>query len=247
MIATTIDIQGIAETDAALAAKMRQCDPHVVATRITPPLSTYFRNHLRSLPKNRNGYPSTFFWESAARSVTGVAVGGDAVISASKLGLRQRLYGGTIAARNVKNITIPICAEAYGTTVADWGYENLVLVILSDGRKFLALWLGSEAAQTQYQQHLGKKLTRRAETTAARVARLRAGLSRAPGEAKKPDVIVFKEGSGSSQAQQARAERYANLKFLFVLKQSVEQAANPLVIPPSIQEFAVAQVKLATR
>ena len=245
MIATTIDIQGIAETDASLAAKMRQCDPHVVATRITPPLSTYFRNHLRSLPKNRKGYPSTGFWESAARSVTGVAVGGDAIISADKLGLRQRLYGGTIAARNVKNITIPICAEAYGTTVNDWGYENLCLVILSDGRKFLALWLGSAAAQASYSKHLSK-LTRRAETTAARVAKFRSDQAAASG-AKKPNVIVFKKGSGNSATQRSRAERYSNLKFLFVLKQSVDQAANPLVIPPSIQEYAVAQVKLATR
>jgi len=214
------------------------------------------------LPHNAHGFPATNFWESAARSLTGVAVGGDAKISTDKLGVRQRYYGGTIAARNVANLTIPICAEAYGTTVKDWG-DSLVLVVLGDGRKFLALWLGSDAAQAAYDKHLGKLakafdpdasdserkraqkgLWSRAETTASRVAKVRAA---AAGQ-QKPKVIVFKgAGVGGGGAQAARAERHANLKFLFVLKASVEQAGNPNVIPPDFDEVAKRQVREAIR
>lgn len=227
--------------DAALAAKIRACDPHRIATRIAVPISMHWRDALKALPRNSRGFPSSGFWEKAARSVTGVARGGDAVISADHLGLKQRLYGGRITARNVQNITIPICAEAYGTTAKDWG-DSLVLVILADGRKFLALWLGTEQAQATYAQHLGK-LTKHASTTATRVARFRAST---PKDAEKPKVIVFRgSGSGSGAKQVQRAQQHANLKFLFVLKHSVEQAANPAVIPSDMQEFALAQVREA--
>jgi hypothetical protein len=249
MVDLNISIQDNAAP--ALQAKIKQCDPHLIATRISVPLARHWRDHLKSRPRNKNDYPSTGFWESAARSVVGVAVGGDAVISADKLGLKQRLYGGTITARNVQNLTIPICAEAYGTSVADWGFDNLVLVILADGRKFLALWL-YEAAQTAYAKQL-TKLTKHAGTTATRVNRLRAALAKLTKHAGttatrvKPDVIIFR-GTGSGTAKHlANASRHMNLKFLFVLKHSVDQAANPLVIPPDIQEFAVQQVVEATR
>lgn len=239
MIATTITITDSATP--ALLAKLKQCDPHEISTKIVPPLTKHWRDHLASLPKNRNNFPSTGFWEAAARSVHGVAIGGDAKITADKLGLRQRLYGGTITARNVQNLTIPICAEAYGTTVADWGFDNLVLVILADGRKFLALWLGYDQAQEAYNKNLSK-LTLRAETTANRVRKFKSSIS---GDAKKPDVIIFR-GTGNGAASTSRASRHMNLKFLFVLKYSVEQAGNPLVLPPDLQEFALEQVKLAT-
>jgi hypothetical protein len=256
MIATTITITEDTATP-ALLEKLRKCDPHIVATRIAPPIARHWRDHLASLPHNRNGYPSTGFWEAAARSVTGIALGDAAKISADKLGLRQRLYGGTITASKAANITIPICAEAYGTTVADWGFENLVLVILSDGRKFLALWQGwskggklSEAGQAideAYSAAKLKKLTKHAETTAARVGRFWATN---PGDAKKPNVIVFRasgSGSGGATGEITRASRHANLKFLFVLKPSVEQAGNPNVLPPDLAEFAMQQVEAAAK
>ena len=244
MIGTNITTQIIEDTATpALRDLYAKCDPHVVATRVAVATAKHWRDHLKSLPRNKNCYPSTGFWESAARSVVGVAKGGDALITADKLGLRQRLMGGTITARNVQNITIPICAEAYGTTVATWGFDNLVLVILADGRKFLALWLGSEQAQAAYDKNL-TKLTKHAGTTAAKVGRFRASV----GEQKKPSVIVFRgKGTGTGGAQVARAQQYSNLKFLFVLKRSVEQAANPNVLPPDSQEFAIEQVRQAVQ
>jgi hypothetical protein len=144
----------------------------------------------------------------------------------------------------VKNITIPICAEAYGTTVADWGFDNLVLVVFADGTKFLALWQGYEAARQSYEKNLSK-LTNHAGTTSKRVNMLRAKLSAAGGDAKKPSVIFIPRNTSSKAKTISSAERNPNLKFLFVLKHEVTQDANPNVIPADIQEFAVQQVREA--
>ena len=226
----------------ALAALAKRVDPHTVASRIAPALARHWRDSLAAMPGNSRYPTHTGFWEKCARSVNGVAIGGTARISADALGLAQRLYGGTITARNVANLTIPICAEAYGTTVADWGFDNLVLVITANGFKFLALWLGYDEAQAAYRKNLSR-LTKRAETTAAKVGRFRAAVT---GDAKKPKVIIFRGKSGGASTA-ARAERHMNIKFLFLLLPSVEQPGNPLVIPPDIQEFSVQQVKEATR
>jgi hypothetical protein len=171
-------------------------------------------------------------------------------IWSDKLGLRQRFYGGTITAKNVQNLTIPICAEAYGTRVADWGFENLVLVILGDGRKFLALWLGSEAARTKYHATVEKMMANFNRRKAAGKIQVQANerLTRAVnryresgGEPIHPRILKFKGGSGSG----VRAERHGNLKFLFRLIHSVEQPGNPDVIPGDIFELAKAEAMKA--
>ena len=232
MLNVTYNINDMASP--AIQAKLAQCDPHRIATRVAVRVSTHWRNHLAGMPKNRNGYPSTGFWEDAARRVVGIADGGTAKISSDKLGLQQRYYGGTITAKNANNLTIPICAEAYGTKVSDWGFDNLVLVILADGRKFLALWLGSEEAQSTYQKNFAR-LASRASSTTRRAGKLKPILAydrMRSREIKKPSVIIFRKSGGSYSG--ARAEREMKLKFLFVLKKSVEQAGNPDVIPDDI-------------
>jgi hypothetical protein len=243
----------------ALLSLLDRCDPHKVATHIAVRVARHWRDHLAGLPRNKHGYPSTGFWEEAARGVQGVADGSFARVSSDKLGLRLRYYGtqGTpITARNAANLTIPICAEAYGTTVADWGFDNLVLVILADGRKFLALWLGYEESQQAYMRNMNAKivngqlkarLTRRAETTAARVNRLREDLALgAPASApQKPKVIIFR-GTGGGTATPARAERHMNIKFLFRLKPEVEQEGNPDVIPSDVGDVTLQAAEEAT-
>ncbi len=237
-MSVAIEIQVTDSATPAIQEQIRKCDPHVVATRVAVPLSQYWRDHLKMLPRNKHGYPSTGFWEQAARSVIGLAVGGSVLLSCDKLGVRQRYYGGPIAAVHHANLTIPITAEAYGTTVADWGRDNLVLVILGDGRKFLALWLGTEGATAVY-KHIGVgKKARSSEATTRRAQRF----GEAVAGQKKPKVIVFRKGS--SAATGARAEKHLNLKFLFKLQESVDQAANPDVVP-DFAPLALAAVKEA--
>lgn len=237
------------EALSGLSEKVKQADPHRVATRVAVPVARHWREHLAKMPHNKQGYPSTGFWEDAARRVKGVAFGDAVELTSDKLGLRQRLHGGTIAAINYANITIPICAEAYGTTVADWGFENLTLVILADGRKFYALWLGNEETARRYKSTVGDAVKRwqarqermasagrktgvpTAEPKNKAVAKFKAG-----GVIQRPKVIIF-TGSGGHSA--SRAERHGDLKFLFALVHEVDQAANPDVVPSDLQDVAV--------
>jgi hypothetical protein len=223
-----------------LKKQLAALDPHKVASRIAPPLAQYWRDHLASLPKNKNGYPSTGFWEDAARRIVGIAMEFGAVLSCNKLGIRQRLYGGTIHAVKNKFLSIPICSEAYGTTPKDWG-KSLVPVRLSDGRWFLALWLGSEITKSSYKAaKIGQK-AKRAEVSTRRVQQFAASKI---GE--KPSVIIFKQKSGSNAAADyQRTEKHLNLKFLFRLKSEVHQDPNPNVLPPDLRERALEEVRKA--
>ena len=215
-------------------------DPHRVATRIAVPLARHWRDHLAKLPKNKNGYPSTGFWEDAARRTTGTAVGPNVLLANDKLGLKKRLYGGSTKAVHAKNVTVPICAEANGTTVADWGMENLVLVILGDGRKFLCLWLGGQAGKAYHDTFSGKAPWRAA---GKRPRMLKARLSGAV--AQKPKVIVFKN-SGSAAKDASHAAQ--TLKFLFrLMPETGEAAPMPNIIPSDLSEVVFNAVKDATK
>ncbi len=233
----------------ALLAKLKACDPHVLATRLAVPLARHWRDHLKALPQNKKGYPSSGFWEDAARRVVGIAQEGNVLLYSDKLGLRQRLYGGTIAAVNVKNLTIPICAEAYGTKAADWG-DNLVLVVFLDtGKKFLALWLGEDDAQSRYQATVGAAIAKYNKGRKAGKLQVhaserttRAARKFGAGSSDHPKVMFFKKSSGGTQA---RTEKHANLKFLFVLVKSVEQAGNQNVIPLDLSEVAAEELRKA--
>jgi len=217
-------------------------DPHTLSTRIAPPLARYWRNHLVALPRNKRVFPSTGFWEDAARRVRGLAIGSACVLQCDKLGLRQRLKGGTIKAINVKNLAIPLTAESYGTQPADWG-DTLTLVILADGRKFLCLYTAG-ATEKAFKSTIGKFQTQfskrksegRIQTRAAErsTTAVRSFASSIGGE-DHPRVIMFRGGGGRTKA---RAERHGDLKFLFKLQPSVEQGPNPDVIPSDISEVA---------
>ena len=230
-IAVTFQVND--QASVALKVQAGKIDPHKVSTRIAVPLARHWRDSLAKLPKNRNGYPSTGFWEDAARRVRGIAVGPDVLLSNDKLGLKKRLYGGSTKAVKAKNVTVPICAEAYGTTVKDWGIENLVLVILGDGRKFFALWLGGERGAAYSSTFKGKAPWRAAGKRPRALAAKVAGK-----ELPKPKVIVFKN-AGSSSKDASRAQRHMNLKFLFrLMPETGEAAPMPQVIPQDLAEVA---------
>lgn len=228
-----ITIQINDESTIPIKVKIAKCDPHRVATRAAVPLARHWRDSLAKLPKNRNGYPSTGFWEDAARRVVGMAVGGDVLLKNDKIGLKKRLYGGSTKAVNHANVTVPICAEANGTTVADWGIDNLVLVILGDGRKFYALWLGGERGVAYSDTFKGKAPWRaagkRPRAFQAKVANR---------ELAKPKVIIFKNSSTGAK-DMAHASRHANLKFLFrLMPETGEAAPMPQVIPADMADVA---------
>lgn len=81
------------------------------------------------------------FWTQVADSVQDPEVGGNAVrIRIADHRMKQKLYGGTIHAKNVRYLTIPIHPEAYARRAAETAsiVGGLFVVRKKDGRLFLA-------------------------------------------------------------------------------------------------------------
>ena len=241
-IPVTISVNDAAAVQ-AIKVKVAKADGHRIATRVAVPLARLWRDTIKSMPRNKHGWPTTGFWEDAARKVVGIALGGAVLLQSDKLGLRKRYYGGTTRASNGQWLTIPICREAYGTTVADWGRENLVLVILADKRRFLALWLGGSGGSNLASAFKGT--IKRAEVTTRRAGQFRQiqRTDMSMRERKKPTVIVLRaSGSGGT----SRAEHNMPLKFLFRLMRETGAAEPmPQLIPSNLQEVALEEARKA--
>ena len=104
----------------AIEQKMAAASPARLAAVVKSPLETFWRNRLRSLGPNKRGWPSTRFYERAARSVTGTATAAGVVLRADHQGLRQRWKGGRISAVNARMLTIPISPVSYGKRAAEF-------------------------------------------------------------------------------------------------------------------------------
>lgn len=83
---------------------------------------------LNSSRPNKLGGKRTNFWAQCARSTSFVVVPEGALASINQIGFRQRLQGGTISPRNVKFLTIPAIAEAYGKRAKE--FNNLRFAII---------------------------------------------------------------------------------------------------------------------
>lgn len=121
---TVIDFKDRATPD--LARKISALQPEKLARVVGPKLRVVTRDHLKRNPRNKKGWPSTGFWEDAARSVTWESDAVSVTIRINKLGVSQRYYGGVIQAVTAKFLTIPISAQAYGKTVADFPGSFLI-------------------------------------------------------------------------------------------------------------------------
>lgn len=83
-------------------------------------------NHLRNMPPNKAGFPSTGFYKSAADRTTQPEVEGNGVsISITQIGMRQRYFGGDINPIAGKYLTIPAIAQSYGTRAGEFDFSNL--------------------------------------------------------------------------------------------------------------------------
>lgn len=137
IVALSIRIEDYATP--VIAAKIASLQPKQWLPRAMESVKVFWRGRLKELPGNRKGWPSTGFWERAARSVTADMAGDNAAtISADHQGLRQRWLGGPIAAVNAKFLTIPISSISYGKRAGEFG-DALKLVVIPGKGCFLAL------------------------------------------------------------------------------------------------------------
>lgn len=106
--------------------------PERAAQAMTAPEYDLFERHFYGLGKNKQGWPSTGFWEDAADKTFSVAEGGTCFVGTNKIGPRQRYYGGPIEPTpGKKAVTIPISPVSYGHTAGD--FPGLFLLVTRNG------------------------------------------------------------------------------------------------------------------
>ena len=113
-----------------ISALLEKTSPARLAKVLRDPLRGFWRDHLKSLPTNKRGWPSTGFWEEAARAVQAEAQDDAVLLRCEKQGVRQRYLGGTINALD-KKLTIPISPVSYGHRASE--FPGLFLLVTKKG------------------------------------------------------------------------------------------------------------------
>ena len=104
----------------AIAALMDRVRPERLQSAVGSAGVRLVATHLRGLGTNKRGWPSTGFWADAARATDWQPMPGGVRVTISKIGVRQRYYGGHIAPVRARALTIPISPVAYGHTAGDF-------------------------------------------------------------------------------------------------------------------------------
>ena len=115
----------------AIEEKLAKVDPRRLGAIVGQSLAQFWRDRLKSLGTNKKGWPSTSFYERAARSVTHYPQPAGVLLRAQQIGLMQRWKGGVIAPVHAKALAIPISPVSYGKTPAD--FPGLFLVNTKKG------------------------------------------------------------------------------------------------------------------
>lgn len=123
-VALNISVQDFATPE--IEAKLKKCSPRRLGALVGRPMMEFWRNRLASLGTNRRGWPSTRFYERAARAVTFVPQENGLLLQVDHLGLRQRWKGGPIKPVYKKALAIPISPVSYGKQPKD--FPNLFLM-----------------------------------------------------------------------------------------------------------------------
>src|ERR1051326_4715156 len=91
----------------------------VVGRGVANLLKRWYRQRDREEP-NRLGGPRTHYWLEVAGSVQAPVVEGESAVTVtiSHPTIAQKIFGGPIRAKRVRNLTIPETPEAYGRTPA---------------------------------------------------------------------------------------------------------------------------------
>ncbi len=77
------------------------------------------KDHLYGLDGQRHRFGNHYYRQAGDSVTTGIAEKG-AVVSITQIGFRQRLFGGTIRAKNVRNLTIPAHPDAVGKRAGEF-------------------------------------------------------------------------------------------------------------------------------
>jgi len=122
----------------ALVSAMAKVAPRDLAGRVGEAGQRLVREHLAKLGPNAQGWPSTGFYEKFSDNVRWLPAEGGvyiailpALINGRQVGLRLRVFGGTIQPQNVDMLAIPISPVSYGHVPSD--FPNLFLLKTAKG------------------------------------------------------------------------------------------------------------------
>jgi hypothetical protein len=107
--------------------------PRRLNATVGPAATKLTQKHLLANPPNKRGFPTTNFWSRAAKATNWAETNEGPRVSIAQIGMRQRYHGGVIKPVNAKALTIPVAAEAYGKTAADFGGQLKLVVIPGKG------------------------------------------------------------------------------------------------------------------
>jgi hypothetical protein len=145
------------QASAPLEKKVAALSSERVAKVAGPRLREFTRDHIKRLPKNKKGWPSTGFWEDAARGCTWEVIGDVAsrqhavLIRVNKVGFKQRYYGGPIRPVSAKALTLPISPKAYGKSASE--FPGLFLMVTRKGA-YLVRYAGGTTAKGRFKKQL---------------------------------------------------------------------------------------------
>lgn len=124
------------EVSQVLADWVTELSPEKLYATIARAEERLFQDHIGQLPPNRLG-KSTGFWKDAVRSTHAEPTDTGCMVSISKLGFRQRYYGGEIKPVNAQYLTIPARSEFYGARARQ--FTNLRFVLFRSGTAALVI------------------------------------------------------------------------------------------------------------
>jgi hypothetical protein len=218
----SVDIQYSDADRDALAALKGVLTEREINEFVAEAVMDLFRIHLLANGTNKNHWPSTAFWERAAKSVSWSEELGGVSINIAQVGVRQRYEGGAIyPTGDHVHLSIPARAEAYGHVPGD--FTNLRLAFHRVGGRAQAFAL-VEADGAQGRSRAG---------TSNRTPHPDSSRRRLQNETVSDDV-------------RSRAQRRQNADTLgggvyFWLVDSVYQDPDPGVIPDNREVAATAK------
>lgn len=121
---------------AVVRAWGQELSPALLHPHIARAEERLFKDHIGGLPPNRIG-KSTGFWADSVRSTHAEPTDNGCMVSVSKLGFRQRYYGGEIKAKPGSWLTIPARSEFYGARARE--FTNLRFILFKSGTAALVV------------------------------------------------------------------------------------------------------------
>lgn len=200
---TTINI--VDNATPSVSAKLADMSPQKLASRVGEPMRIFWRDRLKSLGRNKRGWPSTGFWESAARATRSTVVPTGLLLECTKVGVRQRYLGGHIKPVKARALTIPISPVSYGHSPSE--FPGLFLIKTAKGA-YLVQSQGIDTTTKKAfiggRKALGGNASRRLRATLNFLFKLSSGVDQEADPSVVPTVDEFTEVAFAVIVKEAR-------------------------------------------